>query len=54
MQTVDGRVSPQMLEDREQELRNTTYNIQHPIDTVFNAVEDYVDFAELGSQPLTQ
>jgi hypothetical protein len=54
LQTVYGRVSPQMLEDREQELRNTTYNIQHPIDTVFNAVEDYVDFAELGSQPLTQ
>jgi type II secretory pathway component PulJ len=54
LQTVYGRVSPQMLEDREQELRNTTYNTQYPIDTVFNAVEDYVDFAELGSQPLTQ
>jgi hypothetical protein len=42
-----------MLEDRDQELRNMTYNTQHPIDIVFNAVEDYVDFAELGSQPLT-
>ena len=53
LQTVYGRVSPQMLEDREQELRVMTYNTQHPIDIVFNAVEDYVDFAELGNQPLT-
>jgi hypothetical protein len=43
-----------MLKDCEQELQNTTYNTQYPIDTVFNAVEDYVDFAELDSQPLTQ
>jgi hypothetical protein len=43
-----------MLEDREQELRNMTYNTKYPIDIVFNAVEDYVDFAELGQQPLTQ
>jgi hypothetical protein len=54
LQTVYGRVSPQMIEDREQELRNMTYNAQHPIDTVFNAVEDYADFADLGSQALTQ
>jgi hypothetical protein len=54
LQTVHGRVSPQMLEDREQELRIMTYNTQFPIDIVFNAVEDYVDFADLGHQPLTE
>jgi hypothetical protein len=54
LQTVYGRVSPQMLENREQELRNMTYNTKYPIDIVYNAVEDYVDFAELGQQPLTQ
>jgi hypothetical protein len=54
LQTNYGRVSPQMLEDREQELRNMNYNTQHPIDTVFNAVEDFVDLAEMGLQPLTQ
>jgi hypothetical protein len=54
LQTVYGRVSPQMLEDREQELWTMTYNTKYPIDIVFNAVEDYVDFAELGNQPLTQ
>jgi uncharacterized phage-associated protein len=54
LQTVYGRVSPQMLEDHEQELRNMTYNTKYPIDIVFNAVEDYVDYAELGQQPITQ
>jgi hypothetical protein len=53
LQTVYGRVSPQMLEDRDQELRNMTYNTKYPIDIVFNAVEDFVDFADLGQQPLT-
>jgi type II secretory pathway component PulJ len=53
LQEMYGRVSPQMLEDRDNELRNLVYNIQLPIETVFNAVEDYVDFAELGHQPLT-
>jgi hypothetical protein len=54
LQTVYGRVSPQMLEDREQELRTMPYKTTDPIDVVFNAVEDYVNFAELGQQPLTQ
>jgi hypothetical protein len=43
-----------MLEDRETELRNMTYNPQYPIDMVFNAVSDYADFADLGNQPMTQ
>jgi hypothetical protein len=42
-----------MLEHRDQELRNMTYNTKYPIDIVFNAVKDFVDYAELGQQPLT-
>ena len=53
LQTAYGRVSPQMLEDHEQELRNLSYNPRLPIDVVFNAVEDYIDFAELTSQQQT-
>ena len=53
LQTVYGRVSPQMLEDREQELRVLTWNPTHPIDIVFNSVEDFADFADLGQQPLS-
>ena len=29
------------------------YNTQLPIDIIFNAVEDYVDFADLANQTLT-
>jgi hypothetical protein len=42
-----------MLEDRDNELRGMVYNTQLPIDIVFNAVEDYVDFADLANQALT-
>jgi hypothetical protein len=53
LQEVYGRVSPQMLEDRDNDLRSMVYNPQQPIDVVFNAVEDYVDFADLGHQALS-
>jgi hypothetical protein len=42
-----------MLEDRDNELRSMVYNTQLPINIVFNAVEDYVDFADLANQTLT-
>jgi hypothetical protein len=54
LQTVYGRVSSQMLDDREQELRNMNYNAKYPIDIVFNAIEEFVDFADLAHQPITQ
>ena len=53
LQDVYGRVSPQMLEDRDNELRSMVYNTQLPINIVFNAVEDYVNFADLANQTLT-
>jgi hypothetical protein len=53
LQEVCGRVSPQMLEDRDNDLRSMVCNPQQPIDVVFNAVEDYVDFADLGHQALS-
>jgi hypothetical protein len=52
LREVCGRVSPQMLEDRDNNLRSMVYNPQQPINVVFNAVEDYVDFADLGHQAL--
>jgi hypothetical protein len=53
LQDVYGRVSPQVLEDRDNELRSMVYNTQLPINIVFNAVEDYVNFADLANQTLT-
>ena len=42
-----------MLEDHDNELHNMVYNTQLPIDIVFNAVEEYVHFADLANQTLT-
>jgi len=42
LQTSYGQISPQMLEDHKQELRNLSYNPRLPIDVVFNAVEDCI------------
>ena len=53
LQDVYGRVLPQMLEDCDNELHGMVYNTQLPIDIVSNAVEDYVDFADLVNQTLT-
>ena len=43
-----------MLEDKEINLRVMTYNPRMPIDTVFNAVEDLVEFVDLGGLPMTE
>jgi uncharacterized phage-associated protein len=53
LQDIYGRVSLQMLEDRDNELRSMVYNTQLPIDIVFNAVKDCVDFADLANQTQT-
>jgi hypothetical protein len=42
-----------MLEDRDNELCIMVYNTQLPINIVFNAIKDYVDFADLANQTLT-
>jgi hypothetical protein len=43
-----------MLEDRDNDLCSMVCDPQQPIDVVFNAVEDCVDFANLGHQALSQ
>jgi hypothetical protein len=53
LQTTYGHISPQMMEDREQELITMVYNPKFPIDTIFNAVEDFSDYAELAQHPIT-
>jgi hypothetical protein len=54
LRDVYGRISPQMMENKEQELRTMVYHAKYPIDQVFNAVEDFVEFASLAQQPITQ
>jgi hypothetical protein len=53
LQTTYGHISPQMMESREQELQTMVYNPKFPIDTIFNAMEDFSDYAELAQHPIT-
>jgi hypothetical protein len=53
LRTTDGHISPQMMENQEQELRTMVYNPKFPIGTIFNAVEDSSNYAELAQQPIT-
>ena len=51
---IYGRVTPQMLADKTQQVDQMTYLIQLLIDVIFNAVDDLADYAELAGTPLTQ
>ena len=43
-----------MFDAKEEEVRKMTYNPTHPIDNIFTAIDDLVDFAELARNNITQ
>ena len=43
-----------MFDDREDEVRKMTYDPTLPIDNLFTAIDDLVDFAELACNNITQ
>jgi PPE-repeat protein len=43
-----------MIDEYEQHLKAMTYDTALPIDTIFNAVEDLMEYAKLANQPYTQ
>ena len=49
-----GKVTPQLLDEKETLLRAMTYTPSAPIDTIFTAVDDVADYAELGGATMTQ
>jgi hypothetical protein len=49
-----GKVNPQMLSDEEDRVKQTVYDPKLPIDSVFNAVEDLLDFSTSAGTPYTQ
>jgi hypothetical protein len=44
-----GYVSQAMLEKKEEALKNLDYHPRHPVDLVFNAVEDLADYADMAT-----
>ena len=51
---VYGRVTPQLLYEQEQKVQQMVYDPQHPIDGVFTAIDELVNFAEAAEIPYTQ
>jgi hypothetical protein len=49
-----GKVSPQLLHAEEENVKAHIYNPNHPIDIIFNLVEDLVDFSDAADIPYTQ
>ena len=48
-----GKVTPQQVMSKEQELLAMHYDLSHPVDIIFNAIEEYSELAEHANQPLT-
>ena len=51
---VYGRVSPQTLFEQEQKVQNMIYDPQHPIDGVFTAIDELVNYSEAARVPYSQ
>ena len=51
---VYGRLTPQILYEQEQKVQQMVYDPQHPIDGVFTAVDDLVNFSEAAETSYTQ
>ena len=49
LQTIYGRITEQELSDREDELKNSVYDTQTPVDTVFNKITWFQDLCELSN-----
>ena len=54
LQDTYGRVTPQVLQEELLKVQQLVYDPTQPIDTVFAAVEDLNDFAELAQSPFSQ
>ena len=52
--TYGHDVTAQMFDDREDEVRKMTYDPTLPIDNLFTAINNLVDFAELACNNITQ
>ena len=49
-----GNVTPQKLHARDTEVKNMVYNLQNPIDNIFNEIESLTDLAIRARVPMSQ
>jgi hypothetical protein len=48
-----GKITPQQVKAKEQLVYGLTFDINQPVDTVFNEIEDLSDLAEHANSPMT-
>ena len=51
---VYGNVTPQTLQDKEQEVKATVYDLRDPIDSIFTKIEDLLEFSGAAGSLFTQ
>jgi hypothetical protein len=51
--TAYGTVTPQQVEAQKTAITNMLYSIATPVDVIFNAIDDLVDFAAHGRAPIS-
>ena len=51
---VYGKVTPQTLYEQEQKVQQLVYDPQHPIDGVFTAIDEIVNYSEAAQTPYIQ
>jgi hypothetical protein len=53
LQVTYGKVSDGMLEEKEYQFKGLGYQAHMPVDIVFNAVEDLLEYASMAQQPFS-
>ena len=48
-----GKITPQQVSAKEQEVLNMHYDISQPVDNVFNTIDDLADLSEQAGSPMT-
>lgn len=51
--TTYGKITPQQIMQKEMELQSLHFDLSHPVDIVFNAIEDLSELADHAGQPMS-
>ena len=49
-----GKITPQVLQEKDDALMRMSYNPQEPIDVIFNAIEDLNELATIANTPMSE
>ena len=53
LSTTCGHITPQQLKAKEMDICNMQFNMSHPVDIVFNAIDDLIKISENALMPIS-